>query len=387
VAEQRQIRVAVVGMSEGATCGARDHATLLAQALPSEQVSCSMHWLQRSETSLRGSVAEVRSWTRRLARELAEERPDAVVFHYSAFSFSYRGVPLFVQAVLSRLRRLQVPVVGILHEYAYPWRPGDWRGKVWAVTQRAALIDVMRTCDAGVVTADFRVDWLVSSRWLPKRPLAVAPVFSNLPAPAQLNGRDSAPSRRLGLFGYSYEGAAVSLVLQALKLLRDRGLAVDLQLLGAPGPDSPAAQAWRAGAEELGIAGALSFTGVLSPQDLSDALARCEVLLFADTPGPTSRKGTLAGSLASGSALVAIDGPSAWRKLTEAGAVLLVEASAEGLAEGVARVLADPGLRSELGASGRAFAEQEMGLGFSAKLVSRLARELLQTRAGATGSG
>ena len=38
---------AVVGVSQAATCGVRDHAMLLAEALTEEGVSCSMHWLGR----------------------------------------------------------------------------------------------------------------------------------------------------------------------------------------------------------------------------------------------------------------------------------------------------------------------------------------------------
>ena len=41
--------MAAVGVSTSTTCGVRDHATLLAEALSRENVSCSVHWLYRSE--------------------------------------------------------------------------------------------------------------------------------------------------------------------------------------------------------------------------------------------------------------------------------------------------------------------------------------------------
>lgn len=380
-----QLRAAVVGMSEGATCGARDHAALLASALPQEDVSCTMHWLERTQDSPRAAFSEIGAWTRQLAGELAAREPDAVLLHYSAFSYAHRGVPLFVRPVLSALRGSRVPVVTILHEYAYPWRAGDWRGNVWALTQRAALIDVIGASSAAVVTADFRVAWLASRPWLPKRPIVVAPVFSNLPSPnrAQTHERDG---RVIGLFGYSYESAAVSLVIDALATLLERGLEVQLRLLGAPGRTSAAGEAWQAAAEAAGASQALSFTGVLSAQDLSNALASCDGLVFADSPGPTSRKGTLAASLASGRPVVAIDGPRTWPELTDAQAAHVVEPSAQALADGLQRVLSVEAFREALGVRGRAFAEQRMGVARTAEVVAELIGQVLSGRASSPAS-
>ena len=64
--------MAAVGVSTSTTCGVRDHATLLAEALGRENVSCSVHWLYRSEETIRATRAEIRSWTRGLAAELEE---------------------------------------------------------------------------------------------------------------------------------------------------------------------------------------------------------------------------------------------------------------------------------------------------------------------------
>ena len=95
----------MVGISLNQVCGVRDHATLLAEALTRENRTCTFHWLVRQERSLRGSRSEVRAWLGDLARELATERPDAVLLHYSVFTYSHKGVPIFVPAVASLLRR------------------------------------------------------------------------------------------------------------------------------------------------------------------------------------------------------------------------------------------------------------------------------------------
>jgi glycosyltransferase involved in cell wall biosynthesis len=369
--------VAVVGVSTSGTCGVRDHAMLLAAALSREGTACSMHWLMRSEHTLAGARAELRAWADALAEELERAQPDTVLLHYSVFSYSYRGFPLYVRPVLGALRRARIPVITVLHEFAYPWNRGGLHGRAWSITQNVVLRDVMRASAAVVVTAPFRAEQLASRRWLPRRPHVVAPVFSNLPPPAGGHARPDRASHVLGLFGYAYEGAARSLVLDALRLLDQRGLRVRLELLGAPGRGTPAADAWLAGARRRGIGEILSFSGVLSSQDLSDALHACDALLHPEPSGPTSRKGTLAASLASGSAVVAIDGPRRWAELIESESALVVEPSAAALASGIAALLEDEQRRQALGERGGEFARRAMSVERSARAVSGAIGQLL----------
>jgi glycosyltransferase involved in cell wall biosynthesis len=379
--ERGPLRIAVVGVSLSPTCGVRDHAGLLAAELERGGASCSLHWLRRDGGSFGSERAQLRGWARELTAELSEASPDVVVLHYSVFSYSYKGVPLFVAPVLAALRAAGFPLVSIMHEYVYRWNYGGWRGKVWALTQRMLLVEVIRASSAVIVTAEVRARWLASRPWLPRRPTLLAPVFSNLPAPLA-----PAPAPRelpvLGIFGYAYQGAAVDLVLDAVGALRRRGVEVALMLLGAPGASSPPGQMWLEGSRRRGLQESLSFSGRLPAQELSDALAGCDVLLFADTGGPTSRKGTLAGSLASGRPLVAIDGPQAWPALLDAGALRVARPNPDALADAVAELLADADAREALGSRGRAFAEGEMGIARTAAAVTKAAAAVLgRTRA------
>jgi glycosyltransferase involved in cell wall biosynthesis len=361
-------------VSLGRTCGVRDHAALLADELSRAGVSSSMHWLGRTATSLLGARSEMRTWMGQLDSELERACPDVVLFHYSVFSYSFRGLPLFVRPTLAALRRSRVPVIPVMHEFVFPWALGGWRGKVWALTQRAALIDLMRTAAAVVVTTEPRVAWLASRPWLPRRRAVVAPVFSTLPSPAAGPPVDrDAPL--LGLFGYS-DTVACTLVLDAVSELRERGIPVQLMLLGGPGHSSAMGEKWVAGAVSRGVEGQLSFSGVLDAQSLSDALAACDVLLFVDASGPTSRKTTLAGSLASGRPVVAIDGPQRWTELVRSEAARVVAPTSHALAEAVEAQLADAHRRVELGERGRAFAEREMGVARSAEVVRALLGEV-----------
>jgi glycosyltransferase involved in cell wall biosynthesis len=361
-------RVDSIGISIDQPCGVHDHAVLLAAALSEAGCSCALHWLSRPGNSLAAERTDLRAWAKALTDELQRTPPDALLLHYSVFAFSHRGVPVFVRPVLAALRDRQVPLVTFMHEFAYPWRLGGVRGKVWAATQRLALIEVVRASAAIVVSSDARAEWFRSRPWLARRQTFVAPVFSNLPAPAE-RAPDGDRVARLGLFGYAHEGVAVDTVLDALRLLRDDGKELELVLLGAPGRASPGGARWQQAVAERGLAGAVAFSGRLPAQDLSDELGRCTVILFAERGGPTSRKTTLAASLASGRPVVALDGRNSWPELLGAGAAVVVPPDARSLASALARLLADGEGRARQGERGRAFAQRAMSVEQSARIV------------------
>ena len=369
----RSLRVAVVGVSASSVCGARDHADGLVAALAEEGVECSTHWFERSRLPARAAAVEIHEWARTLPAELAGARADVVLLHYSVFSYSYRGVPLFVRTVLSPLREAGLPLVTVLHEFAFPWDVDGLRGKVWAVTQRVLLIDLLRASAGVVLTTEFREEWLASRVWLPRRPAAVAPVFSNLPPPRAALERSE---RVLGMFGYSYPRSTARLVLDALRLVRGAGLELELELLGAPGAGSPVAEMWLAEAAARGLENALRLSGTLPAQELSDALARCALLVFADPSGPSSRKTTLAASLASGTAVIALDGPRRWERLRAARAAQVAEPAPDALAAAIHALAGDPAARAAVGARGREFAHEEMSAHGSAEVVGALLEQI-----------
>jgi glycosyltransferase involved in cell wall biosynthesis len=266
-------------------------------------------------------------------------------------------------------------VVAFMHELVYPWGRGGWRGSAWAATQRAVLVEVIRACAAVLVTTDFSAEWLTSRPWLPRRAIAVAPVFSNLP-PSEVEPLGDPAAPVVGLFGYSLDPATISLIVDALRALADRGVQLRLTLLGAPGPDSGVADAWRRVAESRAVRGALSFSGVLPAQDLSDALASCDVLLYADKMGPASRKGTLAASLASGRPVLALEGRRRWAELLEADAARVAPRTPLALAEAIEALLVDRDMRLALGTRGRRFAEERIGVARSAEILTLLLGDL-----------
>jgi 3-deoxy-D-manno-octulosonic-acid transferase len=75
--------------------------------------------------------------------------------------------------------------------------------------------------------------------------------------------------------------------------------------------------------------------------------------------------------------VVALDGPRRWPELTQAEAVSVVQQSAAALAAGIRELLADEGAREALGARGRAFAQEQMGVARTAKAVRMLLDEIV----------
>jgi glycosyltransferase involved in cell wall biosynthesis len=362
-------------MSTSDACGVRDHAVLLDTALG--QPYGSLHWLQRADSSVREAQSTVGTWTRQLSSQLAADDPDAVLLHYSVFAYSWRGIPAFVWPTLRAVRSSERPLVAFLHEFAHPWSAG-WRGKVWATSHRAILVELMRASRAVVVTTQPRAAWLGSRPWLPRRRVVVAPVFSNLPPPhhGAITKREH---KVVGMFGYGYDGAAVSLMVEAVRRLAERGMNVRLVFFGVAGRSAAVGRAALEIARRQRIEHLLSISGFLPAQALSDALASCDVLFFPDSSGPTSRKGTLAAALASGTPVVALDGTSNWPVLLNAGAVALARPTPRALADTVGALLADASQRAALGARGLAFAERQMSLTRSVQAVTSLLEDVVRS--------
>ncbi|HET7568455.1 MAG TPA: glycosyltransferase [Gaiellaceae bacterium] len=357
------MRLLVAGASAEEICGTRDAATVLAGPLGAAGAEVETVWWERG-------AQPFPAWTRDLTARA--RGADAVLWHYSPFTYATRGVPTLVPAVVRAIRRGGAPLVVLLHELVFPWRP-EPRALVWAATQRAALLPVLRAAAGAVVTTNDRRDWLASHRLLPRRPLLFLPVPSNLPAAA-------APDRdggglRIGVFGFRRDELPVEVVVDAVARVRERDASARLVLAGAPGPDRPEADAWRGAAGRAGIADALSFTGVLPADELAAAIAGLDVVVFPDPMGPTSRRGTLAAALAQGRPVVAFQGPLTWERYAAEGALDLVAPSSEALAARLVELAADPDLRARRGAAARAFHERWLDLPLVAERLLSFVRE------------
>ncbi len=366
-------RVLQVGVSYKQACGIRQYARVLGTDL--ERRGCvveSVWWERDDDGSLsRRTPDGLRRWRRELQARTGDGRVDVVVWHYSVFGYGARGVPVFARAAAHRLAQSGVPVVVVLHEFGHPWWWPGWRGAVFAVTHRVALVPVLRCVSGAVVTTQERERWIQERRWLPSVPLVTAPVCSTVERAVGLDDRTPAtgPATTLGVFGYGAIRMRADMVMEALGILRSQGLAVGLTLVGAPGPADPAGRRWQQAADAAGVGAAVGFTGPLEPGDLSRALSALDIVVFPDEAGATSRKTTLAAALDHGCCVVALDGPGTWPALREEGALVVTEPRADQLAAELATLLVDSAARKRQGARATDFYARHMA---PAVIVDRL---------------
>ena len=365
--------VVMFGASSGPVCGVRDYSRQLGAALEDSGVRTIDIWWEIEHEA--GSMERHRGlgrWLRRLEEVVARERPTWIVWHYSAFTYSHRGLPTLVPRIASCLSRIRSMRVGLLHEVVYPFGQRGLKGALLASTQRAALARLYPVLDAAVVTTEDRQTWLNRRAWLPTRPTRFLPVCSNIPSTALSVGRDPTSAPVVGVFGFASEGYLAAPVIGAISRLRRRGTDVGLTLIGAPGSASHQARLWREIASREGCADAVSFTEILEPEAVARALRRADVIVLPDASGPTGRKGTLAAALAAEKPVVAFDGPQRWEELIRERAVVVTRPEAPALADVLDGLLRDSSARLAQGARAGAFYRTYQAPGVIATGASRL---------------
>ena len=224
------------------------------------------HWLSRTDGSLRGARAELltgprvlgeRSWrasARRGRCSTTRSSPTPTA-----------ACPLFVaRRRLPRFALRDVPLVVVLHEFAYPWGRAVRAGNVWALSQRAALLGRRA-----------RVSRRSSSPAVPRRvarapgagcrggAIGFAPVFSNLPAAERRGGRrPERPARASGCSATPTRAPPWTLVLDALRdAARPRPAGAAACSSARRGPPRRAAGSWRAGARRAASSRRCSVLG------------------------------------------------------------------------------------------------------------------------------
>jgi glycosyltransferase involved in cell wall biosynthesis len=367
-------RILSIGVSSTEVCGVRDAARVLAAALRWEGFETAEIWCNLAGPGTRqGRQDPWRDWLSRIRAELNTGDIDGIVLHYSPWSIGPRGIPIHATRVVRAVSSAAAPVIGFLHELAYPFRRRGWRGTFQALAQRVALVPLVHACDALVVTTEQRAQWARSRQWLPARPTLFAPIFSNFPHV----GAVVTPDRRgisIGVMGFGSPDIDLPLVGEALRLLRGAGRSVQLVLIGAPGPHSPAAAAWLSACSSQ--VAELRFTGVQTADEIARELAAVDIVLFADRGGASTRKGTLAAALAAAKPVVAVEGPEQWSRLVAAQAVRVASPSPSALAGAFEDLCADAAAREAQGTRAEGFYRAHMAPAVAAGTIADALRDL-----------
>lgn len=379
------LRVLMVGASEPGPCGVANYDAVVRRELEAAGVQTSVVWWRRDAGASRARTRRgLEEWLSATALESERFAPSVVLWHYSVFTYSYRGLPIFARRAARGLQAEGVPVVALLHEFVFePWRALGARGALYAVTHRLALRSVLAACAAAIVTTEHRMDHLQSRPWLPRRPLGFVPVCSTVPQDElERAAREVRPANDhpvVGVFGFGTPNFQAELLVEAMRRIRRRGPAAELRLIGAPGRDSEQGRRWIRAADS-GDRVPLTFSGVVEPRELLQELALCDLLVHPE-PGPSSRRTTFATALALGRPSVVLADANGWHAAIEHAAIRAAPAEPAGLAAVVDELLWDPAARDALGERARRFHASSQ----APRVVARQLQAALEGWVGRTG--
>ena len=304
----------------------------------------------------------VSSWGTRCWGQIANlahhECFDVLDIQYEPAAYAMQvGVNFLPGAWVRRV--IKVPIVATFHDLLVPYlfpKAGSLR---WKIVEYLA-----HHSDAVIVTND--EDRARLSKVHAKRPISdlhLVPIGSNID-PASAGEFDRAATRArwgirpaeqiLGYFGFLSLSKGGSDLMQALKILSDRGLPVKLLLIGGrTGSSDPANAEYAAQVEHLieslGVKDRLITTGYLEPREVSHALLTCDVMALPYVDGASLRRGSLLAAIAHGQAIVTTEPRYPIEGLQHESSVLYVPPSdPRSLADSVQRVLQDAALRTRL---------------------------------------
>ena len=295
---------------------------------------------------------------KQVANVASHERFDVLNIQYEPAAYAmFIGVN-FLPSVWIR-RKLNTPIVTTFHDLLVPYlfpKAGSLR---WKVVEYLAYHS-----DAAIVTND--EDRARLSNLDAKSPISslqVVPIGSNID-PASAGKFDRAAERTrwgiqpteqlLGYFGFLNLSKGGSDLMQALRILSDRGMRIKLLLIGGRiGSSDPANAEYAAQVERLiellGVKDRVITTGYLGPQEVSQALLTCDALVLPYVDGASLRRGSLLAAIAHGRAIVTTEPLYPIEGLQHEVSVVYVPPSdPPALADSVQRVLQDAALRHRL---------------------------------------
>jgi glycosyltransferase involved in cell wall biosynthesis len=306
----------------------------------------------------------INSWGTRCWQQIADvaqrQRFEVLNIQYEPAAYAMQVGVNFLPSGWVR-RKIKTPSVTTFHDLLVPYlfpKAGPLR---WKVVEYLA-----RHSDAVIVTNE------EDRARLADLSAAVIPIGSNIdPALAGKFDRALERVRRgvqpaeflLGYFGFLNLSKGGSDLMQALKILSDRGLPIKLLLIGGLiGSSDPTNAEYAAQVERLidalGVQDRVITTGYLEPPEVSRALLICDVLVLPYADGASPRRGSLLAAIAHGRAIVTTEPRYPIGGMTNEEAVMYVPpGDPQALADAVQRVLIDEAWRARLQANISAAAE------------------------------
>lgn len=328
--------IALMGRRDVPTDGIEDYCTYLAGGLKIRGIHLGLNRVQ-------WDVQPWRAALRQLRRESGGWTGKWVLLQYTALSWSRRGFPFRVLAVLHILKRIGGRVAVVLHEPSRQARsPRRWIDRL-----RGACQDwVIRRLYVGAEKTIFTVP-LETVPWLPasRSKAAFIPIGPNLPECSLIRENSDTEPRRIAVFGLTGHDIAyeVSQIQSVVNQAKERIPRLELTVLGRGSVEARTALEKAFAANDV----KLSILGILPGEQLAHHLASADALLFVR--GSLSlRRGTLLAAMACGLPIVGYDGPETDLLIREAGVEAASSGDIDGLAAALTHVLSDDKFRQKL---------------------------------------
>ncbi len=335
--------VALLGRRDEPTDAVEEYCHYLGAALEAQGISLEFERLPWRELG----------WKRALAgmdRRAGNRKNEWVLIQYTALAWSRRGFPLRLLGLLRFLRKYGVRCGVVFHD-AEPYEGSRLVDHVRRQLQTHTMREAVRLADLGILTVPQE-----KARWLPASAQNVVfiPVGANLPSPerawSQAPILEGQPPR-VAIFSLSPGRAGeeeVQTIAEATSYAARKVSGLCLVMLGR----NSEAGAILLTKKLVGAPVQIDVRGLLPADEIVRVLASCNVMLFVRGP-ISSRRGSAIAGIACGLPIVAQEGWETGWPITEAGVVLVPEASKEGFGPALLRVLSDKSYRALLAARSR----------------------------------
>lgn len=288
--------------------GVGDHAHLLACALSAggHEVTALTAGTALAEREYQTLVlGESWGWRSTLSAiaMLRKLRPHRVLLEYTPFLFG--GISPAPIALVWTCRALRVPCVVIAHEIFYG--PGSTTISTPAKRFYFALRDrlVLHGAARIAVPNQERSDRIRSCLPSLKNRIDLVPIAANVePDPSYMRKQVPQGVFRIAAFGVVMPRRRYEIAIRALALLR-KTIEARLTIIGRIF-DEAYAQRCAALATELGVGKFVTFTGSLTPSQISAHLADADAAVHTTAEGSTRSSGSLLALLAHGIPVVAV---------------------------------------------------------------------------------
>jgi glycosyltransferase involved in cell wall biosynthesis len=327
--------ILLLGRRDQPTDGVADYCEKLREAGLPRGISFETVQLPWAENGWGPALAGLRS-------AAAGWRNRWVLLQFTTLAWSRRGFPLRAPRVLNVLRQCGVRPGVVFHDF-YPLPGTGIVGHVREYCHWRVLRQLYARSDLAVFTVPpDKVSWLPMCR----EKAVFIPVGANCPEAVSSIRDESSRIKTVAVYsitGGDRTSIEVADIGAALKRARRRAGPIRVILFGRGSREAePALRSELAGAEV-----AIESLGLLTPEQVSQALAGADVLLFVRGQ-ISSRRGSAIAGIANGLPIVCYSGAETAWPITEAGILAVPLGDHEALAAALDTVLSDAPFRKSL---------------------------------------